>query len=128
LTEVSSVVVVLDDDRANLALVKRILAHRPSLVLRTETEGQRGLALIREVQPAVVLLDLHLPGLDGEAVLRALRDDPATADTQVVIVSGDASTDTSRRLRAAGAQHFLTKPFDVAALLDLVDGIVSGDS
>jgi CheY-like chemotaxis protein len=67
-----------------------------------------------------VLLDLHLPDIPGEQVLAALRGDDQLADTPVIIVSADASPVQAKRLLAAGANGYLTKPFDIDQLLAAV--------
>jgi CheY-like chemotaxis protein len=69
----------------------------------------------------LVLLDLHLPDMDGEQVLQRLRDDPATASIPVVIVSADATPGRVQRLVTAGAVGYLTKPIDVRELLRFLD-------
>ena len=74
---------------------------------------------------ARVLLDLHLPGLGGEAVLSALRADTQLAATPVVVVSADALPETVARVRAAGATDYLTKPLEVARFLSLLDRVAS---
>jgi CheY-like chemotaxis protein len=98
----------------------RLLRDRPE---RLETVDRGGLAVApaRELRPDLVLLDLNVPDLDGDEVLRRLKADPATAGIPVVVISADA---TGRRREAAlraDAADYLTKPIDVAALLELLD-------
>ena len=73
-----------------------------------------GLDLAREHDPDLVLLDLHLPDMPGEEVLRRLRGDERTAGIPVVVLSADARPSLIKRLLASGARAFLTKPLDVA--------------
>jgi DNA-binding response OmpR family regulator len=117
-------VVVVDDNETNLTLLRRILAHRPGLDVRYESDGRRGLDLIRQCNPDLVILDLHLPSMDGESIVRELRSDPATATTPVVVISGDATTQTKRRLRDAGADDYFEKPFKIQLLLDAINGLL----
>ena len=70
-------------------------------------------------------MDAHLPDIDGEAVLRELRAHEATAKIPVVILSADATPDQIRRLFAAGASDYLTKPLDVRRVLETVDQILT---
>ena len=113
-------VVYVEDDPSNVRLVEQTLARHAGL--RLEAVGTVGAALdcIRAVRPSVVLLDLDLPDGDGAEVLVALRLDPATKDLPVIVVSSDATDGASRRLAAAGATDFLTKPFDLRRLLEAV--------
>jgi len=117
-------VVVVDDNETNLALFRHVLARRPGLDVLLESDGQRGLDLIRQRSPDLVLVDLHLPTIDGETIVRAVRSDPATAAIPVVVISGDATTRTKRRLREAGASDYFEKPFKIQALLDVVNGLL----
>jgi CheY-like chemotaxis protein len=71
-----------------------------------------------------VLLDLHLPDIDGSEVLRYLREDPTTSSIPVIIVSADATPGQIRRHLAAGAYAYLTKPLDVREILELLDELL----
>ena len=116
-----AVVLHIEDNLANLALVERILAQRPEVEVVPAMFGRLGLELAHEHRPAIVLLDLHLPDLSGEEVLRRFRDDPSTAAIPIVIVSADATPGQIQRLLSAGAAAYLTKPLDVRQLLAVVD-------
>jgi CheY-like chemotaxis protein len=118
-------VLCIEDNAANLKLVKRILARRPDLEVVSATQGGTGIEMAGELQPALVLLDLHLPDLPGEQVLHRLRDDPATSSIPVAILSADATVGQSQRLLAAGAAAYISKPIDVAGFLRLVDETVA---
>jgi PAS domain S-box-containing protein len=115
-------VLYVEDNMSNLRLVERILAKRPHIELMSAMDGAMGLELARQHRPALVLLDLHLPGMDGEQVLRRLKEDPLTAQEPVVVVSADATKARVARLVRGGASGFLTKPLQVTQFLSLVDG------
>lgn len=117
-------VIHVEDNAANLRLMERILSKRDIDVM-SATEGRRGLHLVRLHSPALILLDLHLPDISGEEVLRLLRSDPATMSIPVVIVSGDATANGTSRVLAAGATAQITKPVDVDALLRVVDEVLT---
>lgn len=113
----------VEDNLSNVRLLERVLEQRPSITLEIAMTGRRGLEKALEEQPDLVLLDLHLPDLSGEEVLRALRADVRTAATPVVVLSGDAMPGTATRVRAAGATDYLTKPLDISLVLDVVDDL-----
>jgi PAS domain S-box-containing protein len=117
----SASVLYIEDNISNYRLVEQILDKRPELKLIAAMEGQLGLDLAREHQPDLVLLDLHLPGMPGEAVLAALREDPRTARVPVVVISADATDGQLARLIAAGADAYLSKPIDVRRFLEVVE-------
>jgi len=119
-------VLYIEDNPANLRLVERILTRRPSLTLMSAMQGSRGLELARDHRPHVIVLDLHLPDLDGAAVLADLRGNARTRDIPVVILSADATPGQIARLRAQGATAYLTKPLDVQEFLALLDRLCEG--
>jgi PAS domain S-box-containing protein len=115
-------VLYIEDNTSNVRLVDRLLKqHRPGVDLLHANTGERGLAMTREHKPELILLDLHLPDTSGEDVLRRLWEDPETRDIPVAVLSADATLSQNRRLMAAGATAYLTKPLDVARLLALLD-------
>ncbi|HEX4492634.1 MAG TPA: hybrid sensor histidine kinase/response regulator [Acidimicrobiia bacterium] len=111
-------VLYIEDNLANAKLVERILDATEGFRYLPAREGRLGLDLARQTHPAVVLLDLNLPDLDGEEVLAALRADPATAAVPVVVLSADATPGRIQRVMGRGASAYLAKPFDVDELLD----------
>jgi signal transduction histidine kinase/L-asparagine transporter-like permease/ActR/RegA family two-component response regulator len=114
-------VLCIEDNPTNLELLEQILRQRPEIALLTAVQGTIGVELARQHHPDLVLLDLHLPDMSGEQVLKRLRDIPETKHVPVVVVSADATPDHIERLLAAGVRSYLTKPVDVAELLRVVD-------
>jgi CheY-like chemotaxis protein len=97
-----------------------MMRRRPSWTMSLAATGAAGIALAVELTPTVVLLDLHLPDLDGIDVLRALKANPATAAIPVAILSADANPKQAARLLAAGAEIYLTKPLNVVDVFDFL--------
>jgi CheY-like chemotaxis protein len=114
-------VLYVEDNLDNLALLKGILAYRPQVRLLSAVRGGLGLDLARQHHPDLILLDVHLPDMKGDEVLRRLRADPQLHDTPVVVLSADATPLQIERLRAAGARDYLTKPIDVERFLAVLD-------
>jgi CheY-like chemotaxis protein len=88
-------------------------------------QGRLGLDLARHSQPDVIVLDLHLPDLSGEEILRRLSSDPKTAEIPVIVLSADASSGQERTVRALGAAAYVTKPLDISTFLDALDETLS---
>jgi CheY-like chemotaxis protein len=86
---------------------------------------QLGLELAAEHDPDLILLDLHLPDMPGQEVLRRLRAEPRTAKVPVVILSADARPNLVKELLAKGVRAFLTKPLDVKELLELLNTVAT---
>jgi len=116
----------VEDNLANLSLVEQILEARPEWRLVPALQGRLGVDLAREHLPDVVLLDLHLPDIPGDEVLRQLRADPRTADIPVVVISADATPNAVERLRAAGATAYLTKPLRVHRFVRTIEAALGG--
>jgi CheY-like chemotaxis protein len=114
-------VLYVEDNPSNIKLVETILAARPQVTLIVATQGGLAVELAREHRSALILLDLNLPDISGEEVLRRLRGDERTAEMRVVITSADATRGQIERLRSAGADDYLAKPFGVERLLAVVD-------
>jgi len=118
-------VLYIEDNQSNLQLLEEILRRRPAWRLVLAAQGSLGLELAAATNPDLILLDLHLPDMPGIEVLRHLRADPVTAAARVVIVSADATPGQVGRLRAAGADMYLSKPIDVEELLRLLDKVAT---
>ena len=113
-------ILYIEDNLSNLRLVERVLARQADTTFLPAMQGRMGLELAREHRPDLVLLDLHLPDVDGDEVLIRLKAEPATRDTPVIMLSADASPGQIQRLRDAGAADYLTKPINLQELLETV--------
>jgi CheY-like chemotaxis protein len=120
----SAIVLHIEDNDANRKLVERVLARRPQIRLVEARDGAAGIALATELEPSLILLDLRLPDIAGDEVLRRLRAEPALRGIPVVLISAEARPAESDRLLAGGASAYLVKPIDVQTLLDVVDALL----
>ncbi|HWC36384.1 MAG TPA: ATP-binding protein [Mycobacteriales bacterium] len=113
-------VLLVEDNPANVGLIERALSRLGNIRVVTATTGHDAIDLALSRLPDLVLLDVHLPDISGEEVLRTLRGVTATAAIPVVVVSADATPGQIERLLAAGATTYMTKPIDIRELLTLV--------
>jgi signal transduction histidine kinase len=118
-------VLYIEDNWSNVRLMDRILQLRPGLAFAHAATGEAGLARARDECPDVILLDLHLADMSGEEVLRQLHDDAETRKIPVAVLSADAMASQIKRVKAAGAVAYLTKPLDVAQVLALLDDLLA---
>jgi PAS domain S-box-containing protein len=116
----------IEDNLANLSLVETILWERPKWRTVSALQGQIGVELAREHLPDLILLDLHLPDIHGDEVLRRLREDERTARIPVLVISADATRAAIQRLMEAGAAAFLTKPLEVGEFLETLERLLPG--
>ena len=118
-------VLYIEDNLSNLQLVEQVLRLRPAVRLIPAMRPQLGLDLAAEHDPGLLLLDLNLPDMSGQEVLRRLRAEPRTANVPVVIHSADARPSLIQELLDRGVRAFLPKPLNVRELLGLVDTVLA---
>jgi CheY-like chemotaxis protein len=114
-------VLYIEDNVSNIHLVERLMSNRTAVHLVTSLQGGLGIELAQQLKPALILIDVHLPDLHGFDVLQRLRDDPRTKDIPVVVLSADATDWQTTRFLEGGANDYLTKPFDLHRLLEMLD-------
>jgi two-component system, OmpR family, response regulator len=118
-------VLVADDEPLTAEMLTLMLAFRGFEVVCAH-DGRAALDLAREVRPDAALLDVLMPGLDGDEVARALREDPALADCSIVLIS--SADETEVEWREAGADLFLRKPVDIRELPAVVEDLLERDA
>jgi PAS domain S-box-containing protein len=111
----------VEDNRANMELVRQLIARRPDLRLFGAEDAMRGIALAREHQPDVILLDINLPGINGLQALNILHEDESTRHIPVLALSANAMPRDIERGLAAGFLRYLTKPIRVNEFMDALD-------
>ena len=110
-------VLAVDDIPLNLLLVQKMLS-KFNFQFRTAANGQQALDAVAAQKPDLILLDLMMPGIDGFEVIRRLREDPETADVQIVILSA-LNEDVVKGFNV-GANDFIMKPIIMEKLLSCV--------
>jgi CheY-like chemotaxis protein len=117
-------ILAVDDEGSNLLLLERVLEREGYSRVTATTDPTTALELLDELEPALVLLDLHMPVVDGFEVMERLGGDGG-AGVPILVLTADATDDTKGRALRAGARDFLTKPIDVGRLLEIVNGDVA---
>jgi CheY-like chemotaxis protein len=118
-------ILYIEDNPANLRLVQEILAFRTELRLLAAPDGHVGLALAHTHHPAIILMDLNLPGMSGFEVLAQLRREPDTAHIPVVALTANAMPRDIERGLSAGFARYLTKPIDIEQFNEAIDGVLA---
>jgi CheY-like chemotaxis protein len=114
-------VLVADDAPSVRQLLRVILT--PQYAVIEACDGTEALALLLQHQPPLAILDVSMPGQSGLDVCRALRSDPRTRDTGVLVITANGTPDDCANALAAGADAFLPKPFSPAAMLRAVESL-----
>jgi len=111
----------VEDNPANLLLIKDLIARRPDVCLLSAKDGDSGVAMARASRPDVILMDINLPGINGVEALRILTLDPDTAHIPIIALSANAGSRDIAKGLDAGFFRYLTKPIKVAEFLETLD-------
>ena len=114
------VVLYVEDNRLNVLVMRHALKRLEGIRLEVATDGGSGLALARQLRPDLLLIDLNLPVLSGTELMRRLRADPALASTPCVAVSANSLPTDIELALTAGFDDYITKPFAVGRVIDVV--------
>jgi PAS domain S-box-containing protein len=117
-------VLYVEDNPSNVALLSEVLAMRPGLTLLVATDGPGGLHALQAQRPDVAVIDIDLPGMDGNELCRRVRTDPALAGTPLLALTAQAMPDDLRRMRAAGFDAIMTKPLDLVRFFAELDRLL----
>lgn len=109
--------VYIEDNVASLALMEALMDELPELELQTACTAELGLSLVRSVLPDLVLMDLHLPGIDGVQAALQLRADEKTCHIPLIALTAAAMQHERRRDGVEVFDRYVTKPFRVDALV-----------
>ncbi|ABU57738.1 response regulator receiver sensor signal transduction histidine kinase [Roseiflexus castenholzii DSM 13941] len=118
-------ILYIEDNRDNQLLVRRILESR-GYALQICEDGPSGIALARESQPALILVDINIAGMDGYETTTRLRSLPHLQSTPIVAITADARPGTRERALAAGCDGFITKPIDPRLLPEQIAEFLGG--
>jgi two-component system, cell cycle response regulator DivK len=116
-------VLIVEDNERNLKLVRDLLQAKGYATLETGN-AEQGLKLAREHLPSLILMDIHLPGMNGIEALKTLRAESATAAIPVIAITASVMKESVREVMAAGFNAFIEKPIDVRGFLEQVRGII----
>jgi two-component system, cell cycle response regulator DivK len=123
----NELILIVEDNPKNLKLVRDTLQVKGYQTIEAET-GEEGVRLAHERQPALILMDIQLPGINGVEALHLLRADPVTQHTPVVAVTASVMPQDRTRIIAAGFDGFQGKPISVRELLATVREILDKPS
>ncbi len=124
---VQATILSIEDNPSNNRLMEKVLNLRPGTRLIVAEQGELASELALEHRPDVILLDLNLPGIQGEEVLRLLKSNIETKGIPVIIVSADVTTSKIAALMSAGIADFITKPVNVPLLLKAIEACLDDE-
>jgi DNA-binding response OmpR family regulator len=124
LFSIGMLTILIADDEPHVVELVRVTLEDDRVRVVEARDGRTALALAAELDPELIFLDVHLPDLSGLAVCRRLRKHTRSAGAHIVMLTAAAQQDDIARGLAAGATHYLTKPFSPVRLLSLVEGLL----
>jgi two-component system cell cycle response regulator DivK len=116
--------ILVVEDQEDLRGVLRTLLTGSGYEMIEAADGQAGVAKARAEQPDLVLMDIQLPILDGYDATRQIKADPKLARTPIIAVSSFAMKGDEEKARAAGCDHYVTKPYSPVQLLRIIRGFL----
>lgn len=116
-------ILLVEDDEMNRDMLSRRLIKRGYEVL-IATDGQQGVDMARTDRPALILMDMSLPVMDGWTASRTLKEDPTTKGIPIIALTAHAMSGDEAKAREAGCDEFDTKPVELKRLLSKMEGLL----
>ena len=116
-------ILIVEDNEKNRKLVRDVLQFKGYETIEVET-GEEGIRLARDRRPALILMDIRLPGIDGIEALRRLRADPTTQSIPVMAMTASIMTAGPESMRAVGFDGYQSKPLQVTEFLAAVEHLL----
>jgi len=120
-------IVYVEDNPSNIAFMQELIAELGRVNLVTAPTAEVGIEIVRARQPAVVIMDINLPGMSGYDAARKLREWPETKNIPVIALTAAAMVGDRKRAADVGFHKYLTKPVRVAELLGVIEEVLSPD-
>ena len=120
----NELILIIEDNEKNRKLVRDVLQVKGYRTVESET-AEEGLKLAAEQSPALILMDIQLPGMDGIAALKQLRADPKTRDMLVIAITASAMTHNRQTMLAEGFDGYQTKPITLKEFLGEVERVLA---
>jgi CheY-like chemotaxis protein len=117
-------IVYVEDNPRNVAFMEDLVGELPDVELLDAPTAELGLELIRARRPSVVIMDIHLPGIDGFEAMRRLRASPDTHDIPVIALSAAGRVGDTKQIEGSGFHSYFDKPVNVEALLNALEQLL----
>jgi len=118
-------ILIVEDNPRNLKLIRDVLQFQGYTTLEAET-GEAGVTLALERQPALILMDVQLPGMDGSAAMQALKADTSTRHIPIIALTALAMKGDEKRLLAEGFDGYMAKPIAIKEVPKMVERYLQG--
>ncbi len=123
----NELVLIIEDNEKNRKLARDVLQVKGYRTIESET-AEEGLKLVEEKGPALILMDIQLPGMDGITAMKRLKADPQTASIPIIAITASAMTHNRTTLLAEGFDGYQTKPISLKDFLGEIDRVLRASS
>ncbi len=113
-------ILIVDDDEELVELISDVLERDARFEVRSVNNGFDAGMMVKEYRPDLIVLDVMLPDINGKEVCQRVRNDKTMDDVRIICISGMVEEDKVGELKAAGANDFMHKPFEVEKLIDRI--------
>jgi two-component system, cell cycle response regulator DivK len=120
----AALILIVEDNPKNLKLIRDLLQFKGYQTIEAET-AEAGIDLARERRPALILMDIQLPGMDGREAMKTLKADGATSEIPIIALTASAMKGDREALLAEGFDGYIAKPIDIKEVPEVVAGYVS---
>ncbi len=124
-TKRKKVILYVEDEEILRKLVRHTFMGRDYQIVEAE-DGAKAVEMAEQLRPDIILMDLQLPEISGYDAIIAIKQNPALKDIPIIALTGFALGGEEEKAREAGCDHYITKPFDPLALVEIVDGYLAG--
>ncbi len=122
---VDATILIIEDNPKNLKLIRDVLQFQGYTTIEAGT-GEAGVELTRAQQPALILMDVQLPGMDGREAMKVLKADASTLHIPIIALTSFAMTGDRERLLAEGFDGYMSKPIAIKEVPKMVESYLSG--
>ena len=120
----NELVLIIEDNEKNRKLCRDVLQVKGYMTIESET-AEEGLKLVEEKAPALILMDIQLPGMDGITAMKQLKADPHTAKIPIIAITASAMTNNRTAMLAEGFDGYQTKPITLKDFLAEIERVLA---
>lgn len=124
-TKRKKIILYVEDEEILRKLVRHSFMGRDYQIVEAG-DGAEAVKKAEQLRPDIILMDLQLPRISGYDAIIAIKQNPALKDIPIIALTGFALAGEEEKAREAGCDHYITKPFDPMALVEIVDGYLAG--
>ena len=121
-------ILIVEDEESIIELISTVFSFSNSYQILCSRDGEEALKIAKEDSPDIVLLDMHIPKIDGIEVCRLLKSSPLTSDIKILLLTGISQRHELDKAKKAGVDAYIIKPFNIDTLIKTVEKFLNSNS